>query len=84
MSFLSGRVVPVLGAKYGITTALGVGALSNLASFIIFKVFVTNSFSSYKVKQRSYAIFYSRLIFSSSSGLKLLILIESSIIFDTF
>jgi hypothetical protein len=35
MSYLSGNTVPGLGARYGLTVALGVGALANIGSFIV-------------------------------------------------
>ena len=35
MSYFSGNTVPGLGAKYGLTVALGVGALANIGSFIV-------------------------------------------------
>lgn len=35
MSYLSGNTVPGLGARYGLTVALGVGALANIGSFFV-------------------------------------------------
>jgi hypothetical protein len=35
MSYFSGNTVPGLGANYGLTIALGVGALANIGSFIV-------------------------------------------------
>jgi hypothetical protein len=35
MSYLSGNTVPGLGARYGLTVALGAGALANIGSFIV-------------------------------------------------
>lgn len=41
MSYFSGNTVPGLGAKYGLTVALGVGALFNIGSFIVSCVVVS-------------------------------------------
>jgi hypothetical protein len=35
MSYISGNTVPGIGKKYGIGSALGVGAIVNFLSFII-------------------------------------------------